>query len=279
MNFRATARTLALALPLVLSGCIEMEQDLTIGADGAGTMKSHVGMNERMLEQMQDPAIWIVPEGGFNRADVFDEKRTRDDARKKGIDLQAYKTWAKDEKKHVEMVIGFKNPRELRNANLDGTDASDLFILKGEKEGTARMVLYPQGMKKHEEQTGYTKAMAATDEEGVESQRRMHGQMKAQFKGLKITYRCTVPGKIVSVGRGLQQVNDTTAAFTFADEDLKGPEDLARLLTMKFEIVFEARGLQIPFDKEEKPASRKSKSGEDEDPVKEPAGKEKSGDK
>jgi hypothetical protein len=282
MNFRATARSLALALPLLLSGCIEMEQELTIGRDGAGTMKSHVAMSEKTLEQMENMAKMMggaEGEGGSNPSEVFDEKRTREEAKKKGIDLQSYKTWSKDDKKHVEMVMGFKNLDEFRNANLGGNDESDIFFLKGEKEGTARLVLYPQGLEKHKEEVARMKEMAEAGEEAMEMQRAMLGQMKAQMKGLKVIYRFTVPGKIVSVGEGLKQVGDSTAAFTFTDEDVKGPEDMQRLGTMKFEIVFESKDLQIPLDREEKAASRKA-TVEDEEPMKESeAGKEKPGSK
>jgi hypothetical protein len=283
MNFRATARSLALALPLLLSGCIEMEQELTIGNEGSGTMKSHVAMTEKNLEKIENMAKAMGGgEENASPADAFDEKRIRDEAKKKKVDLQSYKTWTADEKKHVEMVVGFKNLEDLRNASLGGNDESDIFFLKGDQDGTARLVLYPQGMEKHKEEVARMKEMAAAGDEAMAMQRAMLGRMKAELKGLKFVYRIKVPGKIASVGEGLKQADDNTAVFTFSDEDVKGPEDMQRLGTMKFEIVFDGASLKIPLDKEEKPASRKAKTDEGDsmkEPAKQPAGREKSGDR
>ena len=84
-------------------------------------------------------------------------------------------------------------------------------------------------------------------------------KLKEQVKGLKASFRFTVPGRIESVAEGLEVEKDNiTARFAFSDADITDAKRAMRLDAARFEIVFTAMdGFSIPLT-EEKGASRKA---------------------
>jgi hypothetical protein len=73
--------------------------------------------------------------------------------------------------------------------------------------------------------------------------------MKAQMAGLKMVIKFSVPGKILSVGKGLVVDQDgVTASFTMTDADIKSSADAQRVQSTMFELVFDGSEVAFPLD-------------------------------
>jgi hypothetical protein len=253
MNLRTALRTLTVSLPLSFASCFEIEAHYVIKPNGSGTLNNHLAMSQETYQRMQAMAKMAQAMGneedaGSDPTEIFDEAKMRAKAKAEGITLSSYKTWEKEDKKHVEMQAVFQTIKELKESKLGGGDA-DMFFLEGDKKGTVRLLFYPQGKLAYEKAQEEIAKLAAAGEEAMAMQEAMFNMMKAQMAGLKMVIKFSVPGKILSVGKGLVVDQDgVTASFTMTDADIKSSADAQRVQSTMFELVFDGSEVAFPLD-------------------------------
>ena len=119
------AVTLMLAsFALLLSGCINYDETITLNPDGSGKMIVHYSISEETVTQMEDAETPL----DFDKSEI--EKEFVDRKAK----LEDVKTYSEDNLRHIVMTVSFKDMSEVaemletRAATLTpGADGSQLF--------------------------------------------------------------------------------------------------------------------------------------------------------
>jgi hypothetical protein len=72
---------------------------------------------------------------------------------------------------------------------------------------------------------------------------------RAQLAGLDVTVRFRLPGDVLQWTRNLQKTGDREVTARITAEQIKTPEDLVRRLAPRFQVVFDATGLDFPVER------------------------------
>ena len=235
-------RTVALLGCLMLGSCLEIEQTVTLAADGSGTQVVHMTVRESLLNDLarRQPAARLG--AGGDPSAVFDEERVRRELTEAGLELTGHVVERGEGVRTVDMVASFAAFDELRKSPLCGS-AAEWVIGAGPRKGTAKLTLYPQG--KEAWQQARRKAEQMDDElDPVLLQ--FFRKQRARLAGLDVVVRFRLPGDVYLWTRNMERTGprEVTARVTAAQ--IKTPEDLVRRLAPRFEVIFDARGTTLP---------------------------------
>lgn len=218
-----------LAAVLALSGCIKMDQDITLNKDGSGNVKFMYGMSEQTINQMKAMAQMGGEEGVEVDSDSpfeFDEQKVKkefEDLKDRGITLKSVKTETKDGWQYMHIDFDFQDVSKLGESEVMGD--SPVTIAKnadGNYVITSKMGGDEMGMG-----------------EGNEEQMK---QMLPMLAGMRMALKVTTPTKIISTTAPIK--TDNSAQWVFdADAD---PNSILKMGQTKMEIVFEGAGVTIP---------------------------------
>ncbi len=222
-------RLSALALSLaVLFGCVKMEQEITLNADGSGSVNFMYAMGEQMIAQMEamkemakDMEGMEVEDTGFE----FDEAKVREGFEKYqelGITLNNVKTDTRDGWRYVHLDFDFQDISRLR-----------------EVEGFGEINLR---IRKNEDGDYVISYAAGDDHDMMDTDPDMMAMMLPMLKGMRVATRINTPTDIISTTAPIRTAR--SAAFVIdVDED---PDSVKQLQRMKFEVVFSGEGVEIP---------------------------------
>lgn len=223
------AWVIGLAALVALTGCIKMEQDITLNKDGSGSFKLMYAMSEQTINQMKAMAQMGAEEGvevESNDDLEFDEEKVRakfEGYKDQGITLKSAKSETKDGWKYMRIAGDFQDIAKLTEAEVMG-DGS--FSISKNAEGN-----YVISSKMGGEDMGMEDADAE--------------QMKAMLPmlaGLRMSLKVTTPTKIISTTAPAK--TDNSAEWVFdADTD---PESILKMGQTRMEIVFDGEGVTIP---------------------------------
>lgn len=230
---------------LALPGCLQLEETITIAADGSGTQDLVMTMPEATLAEARRAAdvnqtAVADPQALFARATVEKELVAA------GLELARYESKSKDGTRSVDLQAKFASPAVLRQSPLTGSMAEWQFT-PGPMAGTVEMTLYPQGRKAWTE----ARAKAAEMKDGVEAVAAdFFSRRREQLAGLDVTIRFRFPGKVLRLTRNLDQTGDCEVTARITAGQIRTPEDLVRRLAPRFQVVFDASGCPtFPIDR------------------------------
>ena len=174
-------------------GCMKLEQELTLNADGSADIKMSYAMSEQAIAQLEamkqmaekNPDVKMESSGPNL---IFDEAKIRADIEKKGggVEIKSCKVETKDGWKHVTLELHGKDLAAAAKA----TEAS------GNKGG---MSLSKNADGNYVLDMGGTKDMAGGDDGKKDPQQKAQEQqmMKAMMAGLRVAIKVNVPGDVV----------------------------------------------------------------------------------
>jgi hypothetical protein len=233
----------AAALVLALTGCIKLDQTLTLEKDGSGTLDIRYGMSEQAIAQLEMMEQMSQSMGEGDGAGMqmdtdapfdfdFDEAQVReefDSQNLEGVELISASSEAVDGWRYMELKVKFDSLGALMQTEF--FEDSDMSL---SKDAEGNYVLSQRNGDSDEAQDE-----SAGDEE---MQAQMLQQMSAMFAGMHIANRVVVPTEIIETNA--TEVDGRTAAWVFdIDED---PTMMTKLENLSMRVVFSSDGVSMP---------------------------------
>jgi hypothetical protein len=231
------------ALALVLTGCIKLDQTLTLEKDGSGTLDVRYGMSEQAIAQleMMEQMSQSMGEGDGTGIEMdadtpfdfdFDEAQVREDFESQdleGVELISASSETVDGWRYMELKVKFDSLGALMKTEF--FEDSEMSLTK-DAEGN-------YVLSQRSGDGGDTEDASSGDEE---MQAQMLEQMSAMFAGMHIANRVVVPSEIVETNA--TEVDGRTAAWVFdIDED---PSVMTKLENLSMRVVFSSDGVTMP---------------------------------
>ncbi len=228
---------------LVCSSCLEMEQTVTLGADGSGQQAVVMTLADTTIAEVQKVGRAAQLGGAPNAAAVFDSDLVGAELRQAGLELVRHTTRQVRGRRTVDLQASFPDFATLQKSPLCGTGA-EWVLAAGPRPGTAKLTLYPQGKSawtearaKAEKLDGSTDPVAAS----------FFRKQQEALVGLDVVVRLRVPGDVLVWTRNLDKTGDREVTARITAEKLCTPEDLIRWLAPRFEVIFDATGCKLPL--------------------------------
>ncbi|MEA3638563.1 MAG: hypothetical protein VBE63_01305 [Lamprobacter sp.] len=226
------------AIALAMTGCIKVDQTLTLHQDGSGTLDMRYGMSEQAIAQVEamEKMGQAMQEGGGEGLDMeadrpfdldFDENKVREEFAAKGlegVELVSATSETIDGWRYMEIKVSFEHLAALKQT--DYFDGSELSLSK-DAEGN------------------YVLTQRSTDHESSgeaeETDPQMLEQMAAMFAGMHIANRVVVPTEIVETNA--TEIDGRSAAWIYDIE--QDPTILNQLQNFDMRVVFSSQGASI----------------------------------
>lgn len=227
-------RLAALALAATLTGCVKVEQTLTLNDDGSGVIDITYGMSEEAVTGMAETAKSMMEETNSSDSatmpfDFSDEDIRQDfkDYEASGVVLESVSSEVREGWKYRHLVIRF---RDLGGLAQTGFIADRDFSLSKDAGGNYVLVQSTAGNGNVSDQLS---ALGGAEMEEV---------MNTVMQGFRAVLRVKTPGKILETNA--PEKSDRSATWTFDLE--KDPDALEKVQQASMRIVFEGKGLKIP---------------------------------
>ena len=236
-------RSLVLVLLFLLAGCLEMEQTVTITADGSGTQDVRLAIRETTLDALVRASAAAQLGAAPNPKALFDKELAGRDLQAAGLELKTHAAKLEAGLRTVEMSATFRDFATLQKTPLCGSVA-EWVLDHGPQAGTAKLTLYPQG------RTAWLEARAK-----AEAMQKELDPVAAEFfrkkqeslAGLNLTLRFRLPGDVLLWTKNMERTGDREVVARITAEQIKTPEDLVRRLAPRFEVVFDCKDCKLPL--------------------------------
>ena len=212
---------------IALTGCIKMEQDITLNKDGSGNVKFVYGMSEQTITQMEAMKQMSKSEDGAEADDDNPFEFNEDEVKKEfeamkdqGITLNSVKTTKEDGWQYMNIDFDFKDVTKLEDTSV----FENVTIIKND-EGN-----YVVSSKMDSDDMG--------GDAGAE-------QMKAMLpmlSGMRIAIKINTPNAIISTTAPIKSKDSAEWVF---DVD-KDPDSFLNMSKTDMEVVFGGDGCTIP---------------------------------
>jgi hypothetical protein len=230
-----------LVVAVATSGCIKIDQTMSLNNDGSGELDIRYGMSEQAIAQLkameQMGAAMGDGEGVAMEADTpfdfdFDEAKVREEFEAQaieGVELLSATSETLDGWRYMRMKLRFDSLSALKQT--DFFDESELSLTR---DADGHYVLTQRASDQEA-----TEAVAAADDEMTDE---MLQQMATMFAGMRIANRVVVPTEIIETNA--TEVEGRTAAWVY-DID-KNPKVMKELEQLNMRVVFSGEGVSIP---------------------------------
>ncbi len=220
---------IALSAAVILTGCIKMEQNITLNKDGSGSFQLMYAMSEESISQMKVISQMGASEGEEVESDSnfeFDEEKVRaqfEEMKDRGVTLKKVRSETRDGWKYMYVDCDFQDL-----SGLAGTSGGEEIPVTISKNAEGDYVITSQ-------MGGDEMGMPETDPESLK-------MMLPMLAGMRIAFRVNTPTRIISTTAPIR--TDNSAEWVFdVDAD---PESILKLGKEKMEIVFDGTGVNIP---------------------------------
>jgi hypothetical protein len=225
------------------SGCLELEQTVTLSADGSGRQALVMTVADTTLTALQKTAAAAQLGAAPNVAAVFDRDLVGAELRQAGLEVTRHTTRQADGRRTVDLEASFPDFAALQRSPLCGT-AAEWVLAPGPRAGTAKLTLYPQGKAAWTDARARAESLATSSDPIATDFFRKRQQ---QLAGLDLVVRLRLPGDVLVWTRNLDKTGDREVTARIAAEQLRTPEDLIRWLAPRFEVIFDATGCKLPI--------------------------------
>ncbi len=231
---------LLLTVAVAISGCIKLDQTMTLNKDGSGELDIRYGMSEqaiaqlKAMEQMGD--AMGEGDGVGMEADTpfdfdFDEAKVREEFEAQaidGVELLSATSETVDGWRYMTMKLSFESLAALKQT--DFFDDSELSLTQ-DAEGNYVLTQRPSD----------EDASAVGQDADVEMTDQMLQQMAAMFAGMRILNRVVVPTEIIETNA--TEIDGRTAAWIFDIDE--NPAVIKELEHLNMRVVFSSEGASL----------------------------------
>jgi hypothetical protein len=234
---------LALISVSVCGGCLEMEQTITLAADGSGRQAVVMTLAESTIVDLHQAARAAQLGQAPNAAAVFDGDLVGGELRQAGLELVRHATRKTAGRRTVDLEASFPDFAALQRSPLCGSGA-EWVLAAGPRSGTAKLTLYPQGRNAWVEARAKAEKLDGSNDPVAADFFRKRQQ---QLTGLDMAVRLRLPGDVLVWTRNLDKTGDREVTARITAEKVRTPEDLIRWLAPRFEVIFDATGCKLPL--------------------------------
>lgn len=246
---------LLIFLAINLSGCLKVEQTITLNKDGSCNLEMTYGMSKQNIEQLKtmQKLASAAANDDFNEAEAMNRDNSvsqtlfefnEENVRKKfqelepfGVKLEKLESETRNDWKYINVLVSFKDLDALMKTEFFNKGA---FSLTKNKEGN---YVFSQSVANY----GHIQNNSSSSDH--DSQRLMLQQLAPLLKGLKIIVNVKVPGKILESNAMQKNINndnsDNVATWVY-DLD-KDPEALYKIQKSQMMVVFAGDDLSLPL--------------------------------
>jgi len=236
-------RLVSFGLLLVLPACLEMEQTITLQADGSGRQALKMTLREATIVEMQKASAAVQLGVAANPTAVFDKDLVARELQAAGLGLASHVAKQVPGKRSVELEATFADFATLQKSPLCGS-AAEWVLAAGPKAGTAKLTLYPQGKAAWTEARAKAESMNGAADPVVAD---FFKKRQQQIAGLDICFRFQVPGDVLVWTKNLEKTGDREVTARITAQQIQTPEELVRRLAPRFEVIFDAAGCKLPL--------------------------------
>lgn len=229
---------LLLGVSLALTACLEIEQTITLAADGSGRQKVTAAFTDHVLGVLRRSAAAMdASMGAADPQQLFDEERVRAELEEAGLKLEAHRAFEERQRRCVAIEASFRSLDALRRSPLSGSGAEWRFV-RGETPGTAHVILYPQGRAAWRNAREQVRQM---QEEPDPSVLAWFERQRQALQGLDVELTLRLPGAVLACSANMTKTALDTVAATITADDVRTPADLVQLLAPRYEVLIDAR--------------------------------------
>ena len=241
---RCFSRFALAASLLSLPGCLEIEQTVTLAADGSGRLEFAMAMREVTIAEVRQAGAAAQLGGAFDPTAVFDKEKTERELVAAGFVPVSHVAEQNGSRRNVKLCATFADFATLQRNPVNGTQA-EWELAKGPKAGTAKLTFYPQGRAAWI--AARDKAEQLRDEvDPIVAE--FFRKRQQQLAGLDLALRIAVPGEVYMWTKNMSKTGEREVTAHVRAADIRTPEDLVRRLAPRFELIFDARGLDLALE-------------------------------
>ncbi|HEX5054330.1 MAG TPA: hypothetical protein VFZ65_21305 [Planctomycetota bacterium] len=239
-------RSLALCLLLCLSpaACLEMEQTVSLGPDGSGRQVVKFSLRESTLQEVQRASQGAQLGAATNPGALFDKELVGRSLAEAGMTMSKHAAKREAGRRAVDLEATFPDFASLQKSPLCGSGA-EWVLVRGPREGTAKLTLYPQGKAAWLDARAKAEAMAGEKDPVADEFFRKRQQ---SLTGMNVVVRFELPGEVLLWTRNLEKTGDREVEARITAAKIQTPGDLVRWLAPRFEVIFDATGCKLPLD-------------------------------
>lgn len=224
---------------LLLTGCLEIHETVTISADGSGTQTVRMKVSRVMLASLQKKAI-AARATWEKQADItaiFDKRKARAELEGAGLKLTRHEVREKRASKTLDIEVAFDDIGELERSPLGGGRAD--WILKNGGKGRTALFFYPMG------KTAWKEAqmrLAAFAKEPTANMVEFFQKNQAAMAGLDLRLTLNLPGRVLRMSKNLAAgTTPNQVVVHIRAADVKTPKHLLTLLAPCYFVEFDSR--------------------------------------
>lgn len=232
---------MALLSCFALSGCLEIEQTVTLSADGGGSQSVHMAIREGLLTELarRQPAARLGESG--DPLAVFHKEKVGKELVEAGLELSEHKVGRTGGMRTVDLNAKFGNFATLQKSPLCGS-AAEWELQKGPKPGLGKLTLYPQGKIAWQQARAKAKAMDAELDPVAAA---FFKKRQSQLSGLDVVVRFKLPGNVLMWTKNMAKTGDCEVTARVTAKQIKTPKDLVRRLAPRYQVIFDATGTTL----------------------------------
>ncbi len=232
---------------LLLTSCLELEQTLTINADGSGSQVLKMSIPKDVLAEMELRASAMNPMGAKqDLSAIFAKEKVGTEVAKHGLSLLKHESKVCGRRQDVEVKLGFKNLAQLRQGGL-AQGKADLILQAGEHAGTIRLIYYPTGQAAYKQ--AQDKARQVREKGQDPMLQEFFKRQKKTLPGLDLGLVLNLPGIVVQASKNMQETGLRQVTAKVKAADIRSPSDLILALAPRYEVVFYGKECTFPLSK------------------------------
>lgn len=225
----------------MLGGCLEIEQSVTLNADGSGTQVVHMVVKEQLLEQLVRQQAAAQFENRGNPLAVFDEEQVGSELTAAGMQLERHEVDRTGGLRTVDLTAAFAGFEALQKSPLSGS-AAEWELVEGPRPGLLKLTFYPQGQAAWREARARAEQLGDGDDPVLQQ---FFETRQKQLAGLDVRFTLRLPGKVWLWTRNMERVAEQEVRAVVTAAQIETPQDLVRRLAPRFQVVFDASGTAL----------------------------------
>lgn len=233
-------RMIALGACALLASCLEVEQTVTLRADGSGTQRLKLGITERGLNELRTRAA--MDAALTDPAKIFDERSVQAELADAGLVCKEVRSYHQRQRRFIEVEAGFRDWDSLRASPLGGGSA-EWRLEPGPSAGTLKLVMFPRGELAWTESRKKARELRAAP---GDREARFLERGRQEIRGLRLKWILNLPGDVKSHSRGMEATSSRQVVAEITDADVRTVDQMLALMAPRFEVVFDARRCSLP---------------------------------
>jgi hypothetical protein len=231
----------------LLTGCLQIEQTVTIDGDGSGTQAIKMTIPERVIEALQVQAsAHNHRRKAPDMTAVFQRAKVEKELVAAGLKLTEHKVVEARHGRRAELAVRFENLEQLGRSPLSGSRADWVFE-EGPLKGTIQLSYYPLGRAAWAEAQKKVQELDKKPNDPI--LQGFFAKQKEQLEGLDISVTINLPGTVLMAYGKLKETGLKQVRARVRAADVKKPRDLVLALAPRYRVVFDGRGCKLPLEK------------------------------